>query len=243
MSKEFRRNNNSTRKRKNFSENPFINEAKNKIFTKFSSKHFWKRIWASLETPLFYRILRKLTDGKLPQIFARKHVRAKKGDKVLDFGCGPGDILNDLPQVEYLGYDINPAYIQDARKRFKNRGKFYTKRVEDIKTVPNGPYDIVLAKGLIHHLPDRQALHLLKIARQALAAGGRLITLDGVLIKRQSLWSRYFVLHDRGRYVRTLEAYRALFKKEFPSPKCFVYENLLRFPYTLLIVEASTQKK
>jgi len=205
-------------------------------------KSFWASVWASLEAPFFYRFLRKLTDGKLPKIFAENHIRAQKGDKVLDFGCGPGDILNDLPLVEYLGYDINPAYIRDAIKRYRKRGKFINKSIEDIKAVPNRPYNIVLAKGLIHHLPDRQALHLLKLARKALGPDGRFVSLDGVIYQGQSRWSRYFVLHDRGRFVRPLDDYRFLVNKVFPTHKYFIYESLLRFPYSLLVMEASVTK-
>ena len=83
------------------------------------------------------------------------------------------------------------------------------------------------------------ALHLLQFARRALRSGGRLVTLDGVLTPRQGFWARYFVSHDRGRHVRTLSAYRALFRRVFPKATFFAYDNLLRFPYTLLVVEAS----
>ena len=47
------------------------------------------------------------------------------GDSILDLGCGFGDFLNYLENenvsVEYTGYDINPALIGIAKKRFPER--------------------------------------------------------------------------------------------------------------------------
>jgi hypothetical protein len=39
-------------------------------------------------------------------------------------GCGPADILDFLPAIDYIGFDANPKYIQEARKRYKDRGTF-----------------------------------------------------------------------------------------------------------------------
>lgn len=172
-------------------------------------------------------------------MFVRKHLRPQTGMKILDIGCGTADVLRKLPKVRYVGFDINRDYIRTAKKSYRGQGVFLVRQIEKMKKAPYQPYDLVLAQGLIHHLPDAAALHLLQFARRALRSGGRLVTLDGVLTPRQGFWARYFVSHDRGRHVRTLSAYRALFRRVFPKATFFVYDNLLRFPYTLLMVEAS----
>ena len=45
----------------------------------------------------------------------------KSGDKILDLGCGYGDFYSFLKSknltVDYTGYDINPDFIKESKKR------------------------------------------------------------------------------------------------------------------------------
>ena len=159
--------------------------------------------------------------------------------KILDIGCGPGDFLHYLQDVEYVGFDNNAAYIREAERRYGHRATFLVRDLRRVKSLPRGPFDIVLAKGLIHHLSDQEALHLLALARRHLKPGGRFVCLEGVYTKQQGFWARYFVSRDRGRHVRTLAGYRALLRSVFRGVKTFVYDGILRFPYTLLVIEAT----
>jgi hypothetical protein len=56
----------------------------------------------------------------------------RDGQKLVDVGCGPADILDRLPRVEYVGLDISDIYIQAARAKFKARdgAKFLSGSVE-----------------------------------------------------------------------------------------------------------------
>ena len=174
----------------------------------------------------------------MQEMFVEKHLRPKTGMKILDIGCGTADVLKLLPKVQYVGFDINQKYIQTAKKNYRKRGVFLVRKIEQMNKAPSGPYDLVLAKGLIHHLPDEVAVHLLRVAHDALRVGGRFVTLDGVLSPQQGFWARYFVSHDRGRHVRTLSAYRTLLRHVFAKADFSVYDDLLRFPYTLLVTES-----
>jgi ubiquinone/menaquinone biosynthesis C-methylase UbiE len=51
------------------------------------------------------------------------HIRPSPGDFVVDLGCGPGDILDYLPNVRYLGFDVNPAYIKAALSSLRQQGR------------------------------------------------------------------------------------------------------------------------
>ena len=73
-----------------------------------------------LKVPLLYNLLQDAIGGNaLRRRFIRHHVRAKPGDKVIDIGCGPAQILPWLPEVDYLGLDINgaAALCGQARRR------------------------------------------------------------------------------------------------------------------------------
>jgi SAM-dependent methyltransferase len=98
----------------------------------------------------------------------------------------------------------------------------------------------VIAHGVLHHLDDDQARTLFRVARRALKPGGRLVTYDGCFTPDQSAAARFVVSLDRGRHVRTREAYERLARGEFSEVRTFVRHDLVRIPYTHLIMECGT---
>jgi hypothetical protein len=58
---------------------------------------------AWLKIPSLYNLLQDAIGGNaLRRKVIQNHVRAQAGDKVIDIGCGPAQILPWLPKVEYL---------------------------------------------------------------------------------------------------------------------------------------------
>lgn len=165
---------------------------------------------------------------------AAERVRAEKGDRVLDIGCGPADWLELLPGVEYVGIDFNPDYIEAARQRYGSRGTFEVASVSDDLAGKYRGFDIALAMGVLHHLTDSEVAQLMEIARAALRPGGRLVTLDGVFIDGQPFLERWIVSRDRGRFVRTAAEYERLAKPYFPEIDSHIHRRELRIPYSHL---------
>jgi SAM-dependent methyltransferase len=97
--------------------------------------------------------------------------------------------------------------------------------------------DLAVACGVLHHLNDAEALELLRLAHDSLRAGGRLITLDGCHVAGQSVVSRTLLSRDRGRHVRSRDAYLQLMSSVFPDVTAVVRHDLLRVPYTHLVAE------
>lgn len=174
--------------------------------------------------------------------FARQlvaHYGLKPGDRVLDIGCGPADILEALPPVEYHGFDLSADYIEAARKRFGGRGTFHVEAVDAEQVKQYAGFDLVLATGVVHHLTDAEALDLFRVAAAALKPGGRLVTLDGCLVEGQSPVARWLLKRDRGQFVRGQAAYLALARAVFSKVQPTVTTGLLRIPYTHLVMECS----
>lgn len=164
-----------------------------------------------LAVPALYNLFRKLAGrDAVRRRYAETHIRAKVGQHVLDMGCGTEEILNYLPDVDFVGFDINANYIRVAQRRHGSRGTFFCAPVGEEVNVPVASFDIVICHGILHHLDDDEARALFRIARRAMKSGGRMITLDGCFCNDQSRLSHLFVSWDRGHHVRRPEAYEAL---------------------------------
>jgi len=175
-----------------------------------------------------------------PRTFLAEHAKPAPGEKILDIGCGPADILAYLPEANYTGFDISPEYVRAAKQRFGTRGRFYSGDV-GLATIEGeqGTFDLVMAIGVVHHLDDAQAAKLFELARQALRPDGRLVTYDGCYVPKQSPIARWMLAHDRGKFVRTQEKYHRLASACFAKVEPRIRQDLLRVPYTHLILRCS----
>jgi SAM-dependent methyltransferase len=193
-----------------------------------------------LEKPFLYQLFSWLVGAENSRSFyVERFVKPADGERVLDIGCGPADILDHLPRVEYFGFDINPSYIESAKRRYGERGRFHCQRVSEARIFTDQPnsFDIVLATGILHHLDDPEAIELFVIAKRALRPGGRLVTFDGCYVEGQSLFARYLLGKDRGEFVRTREGYARLAESVFGKVHASITHDLLRIPYTHIILE------
>jgi len=192
-----------------------------------------------LRLPVAYRaLMRAFGSTRARQLYVNEHVRVTPGMRVLDLGCGLGDILTAMPEVEYVGVDIHEPYIRAARRRFP-RATFVLSSIEDVPVGRYASFDRVLGTGLLHHLDDAAAQHLLEVAAHALSPLGTFVALDACWDESQSRISKVLVSRDRGQFVRSLDQYVTLARRAFPSVHAQVRHDLLRIPYTLCVLRAS----
>ena len=197
-----------------------------------------ERLSLFLSLPAGYRLFGWMVGGGSAwRTYLAEYVKPAPGDKILDIGCGPADVLNYLPAVNYTGLDISPEYIGSAKKRFGSRGRFCCGDV-GLAAIEGeqGTFDLVLAIGVIHHLDDAQAARLFDLARLALRPTGRLVTYDGCYVPQQSRIARWLLAKDRGKFVRTREEYLRLALARFSKVEPHLRHDLLRMPYTHLIM-------
>ena len=162
-----------------------------------------------LSKPWAYDLFTSLVGKERSRIqLVQNYVRPYPGCRILEIGCGTGRILSYLPNsiAEYTGFDMNPLYIDSAKKRWKGRANcsFFCHKVEEAASLPPQHYDVVLAIAIVHHLNDSEATDLFNIAYQSLKPDGALITYDNVYIENQNRFAKWLISRDRGRAVRTI---------------------------------------
>ena len=87
---------------------------------------------------------------------------SNKETKILDLGCGTGENYrrlkkNKIPFKEYLGVDITPEMLAQAKRKFP-QGHF---REGNIETIKEG-YDLIISSWLFEHLTPEQRQNILR---------------------------------------------------------------------------------
>ena len=191
-----------------------------------------------LSYPIAYDALQNFLGArKFRSNFSNLMIRARPMDRILDLGCGTAEILDFLPNIEYVGYDISPQYIDSAKRRFGSRGRFEARIVTEVEVARDAPFDIVLALGVLHHLDDDTALTLMRTANAALRPGGRLVTFDPVFVHDQNPLARFLISRDRGQNVRDEVGYEGLARAVFQDVRTIVRHQSW-IPYSHCFIEA-----
>ena len=84
----------------------------------------------------------------------RAHVPA--GQRVLELGCGTGDVLAAVQPARGLGVDLSPAIVAAARARHSQLA-FEVGDAHDLSSI-EGPFDVVILSDLLNDLWDVQAV-------------------------------------------------------------------------------------
>jgi len=130
----------------------------------------------------------KTHDVSLYEKFIRKIFKyIKKGSKILEVGCGVGQVSNFLVEKEYdvTGVDISSLFINEAKKHGK--AKFYA---GDSTKLPfkDKSFDAVISAETLEHIPN---------PRKALYEMSRVLRKGGIMIHRfpnkQNLIKNLFV--------------------------------------------------
>ncbi|MDR3594980.1 class I SAM-dependent methyltransferase [Clostridium sp.] len=124
-----------------------------------------------------------------------------KPKKILDVGCGTGNVLRRLVannDLSLYGLDISENMIQTARKNLGNKAEL---KIGDSEYIPweEDSFDVVVCNASFHHYPNPEKV-LLEIKR-VLKRTGTLIIGDptALVIFRQAL-NIFFKISNNGDY-------------------------------------------
>jgi SAM-dependent methyltransferase len=180
-----------------------------KSYARLMENAFAYRVW---QTPF--------AEKKLAPLYLHNDLARVR--RVLDVGCGPGTNTAHFASADYLGIDINPAYIESARRRHGR--EFLVADVTKYDVVPEQRFDLILANSLFHHIETPSVRRILAHLATLLSDDGNVHVFDLVLPGGASI-SRLLARADRGEYPRPLEVWRELFTS--------VFEPVVFEPYPL----------
>ncbi|MBI4789033.1 MAG: methyltransferase domain-containing protein [Chloroflexi bacterium] len=111
--------------------------------------------------------------------------KIKPGDKVLDMGCGTGDLTLTAAKStgasgSAYGIDAAPEGIEIARKKAKRSGVAAIFNVGLIEKLDfaDANFDVVISRLVIHHLPDDLKRRGFEEIFRVLKPGGRVFLAD-----------------------------------------------------------------
>lgn len=194
-----------------------------------------------LGTKIGYTTFRRLirADRSMRQL-VDEHVRPPLGSRLLDVGCGTGDLAALIPGVTYVGVDHNPAYVPaEQTAATPDSPTFVNADLGSLGHLDIGLFETAIALGVLHHLDDELARSVVADVRQKLSPGGRFVTIDPAFHPDQRSTARVLMALDRGRFVRHPSDYIRLLESAFPKVVMTIRHDLNPFPYTHCIIEAS----
>lgn len=174
-----------------------------KKFTEFN-KNYYKHIedydWVDVTDN--FKGLESIFHKLRQFLIVRLINKYKKGNKILDAGCGTGLILRKLPKGT-IGVDINPRNIKKAKQHAP-----LAKTIKaDIEKLPfkKGTFTTIVSTEVIEHQPD---------PRPTVAELKRVLKKDGILIGSVPAISPIWFLRFLSSTCPRGEPFHKNFKKE-----------------------------
>ncbi len=98
----------------------------------------------------------------------------KRGENILDFGCGTGHLTNEIKSsgAYVKGIDISEEMIERARNSYPNIN-FGTGNI--ISYTENERYDGIFSNAVLHWIPQKDHVNLLKSVHALLKPHGRFV--------------------------------------------------------------------
>jgi 2-polyprenyl-3-methyl-5-hydroxy-6-metoxy-1,4-benzoquinol methylase len=156
---------------------------------------------------LLYRYDQPLKKKAISRILSMAGVEIEEDTKILDIGCGIGDIVELLADKGacVTGIDISKEAVRKSRERFLENPmvNIVTEKVEDMKFSPNS-FDLVTSITVLQHIVEEEKFsaavqNIVRVTK----SGGYILILEATHGKEINV--SYIKARDWQRYVRIFE--------------------------------------
>lgn len=129
-------------------------------------RDYYEELWERLPDDLHP------LDLELRRSFAQSHIAA--ADRVLDLGCGAGNLVGDLQRAaaSVVGVDVADAALRRARARHPEI-TFLRAEIDGELPLEDNAFDVVWSSEVIEHVAD--TARWMSEVRRVLRPGGRLL--------------------------------------------------------------------
>lgn len=159
---------------------------------------------------IFFRSLLE-NDFKAIRKVMRDHLEFGAERRTLDLGCGPGAFSDLFEGNDYVGVDMNPRYIEHARRHRK--GTFVVGDARKLE-LPDNRFDQAMIFGLLHHLSDDDVTAVLGECRRLLVPGGHLLVIEDIpALSKLNLIGHLIHRVENGEHIRRPEQYRSFYEQ------------------------------
>ncbi|MFC1756507.1 class I SAM-dependent methyltransferase [Patescibacteria group bacterium] len=104
---------------------------------------------------------------------------AKNGDKILDYGCGNGRLLELLTDkdIEYVGVDVSQKLINIAKEKYHAENiEFHKISSSRSLSFPDNYFNAVYSIAVFHHIPgEKERKRVVKELYRVVAPGGYIV--------------------------------------------------------------------
>ncbi|MCP5026545.1 MAG: methyltransferase domain-containing protein [Actinomycetia bacterium] len=150
-----------------------------------STETYHKDHWVEIEPDRLERYERmfQLDDDRADQVLAG--VGAQGGETIVDFGCGPGFVANQLarlagPDGHVHAVDVNADFVERARRLAAETGRSGRITVhhslDEKVPLPNDSADRIYARNVLEYVPDADMV--LAELHRILKPGGTMVASD-----------------------------------------------------------------
>lgn len=153
-------------------QHPHAPETKGKVIK-------WAGIYELVVNRIFGRRSRQMRVGAL------QHAELNPGSRILDFGCGAGDLAFEAERLmggkgSVVGIDPSPEMVKVARQKAakKNSGAVFQVEAVERMSLPDGEFDVVMSSFVLHHLPDELQGKAFRELKRVLKRGGLFFAID-----------------------------------------------------------------
>ncbi len=127
------------------------------------------------------------------------------GDKILDFGCGNGRLLEILKDknIEYHGVDVSLKLIQKAKEKYPDfKGQFSKIEAEASLPFPVNYFNVIFSLAVFHHFSREYQGKKIKELYDRLKPGGTVVLTVWNLDQKNILSSkRWETISDDEAYI------------------------------------------
>ena len=150
--------------------------------------------------------------------------RSKK-IKILDIGCGSGEISRFFNNLDYIGIDVNPDYIEFARKIYKKN--FEVMNAQKLR-FKKRYFDYVVIIGVLHHIDDKNCNLILNEITRVVKNNGKIIIIEDVNTQsRIDLFGNLIRKLDVGEHIRTKKEWVELLSKKINIKKQYRFKSFI----------------